>query len=107
MIRRGRRPVDTAVRFEALNLRVAFERWKSEYARLAVFVLNRLEKVESALDERSAEREAWSPRLEASERARAPSGPGLEIVHRDVPRISRALRLDRRPGTRRQTNRGR
>src|SRR5713226_867981 len=52
VIHRSDRPVDAAVRFEALKLGIAFERWKSEYAGLAVLVLDRLEKVESAFDER-------------------------------------------------------
>src|SRR5258708_4926970 len=94
MIRRGDRPVDAAVRLEALNLGVAFERWQSKYARLAVFVLDRLEDIELALDDRPAEREPRRPRLEASELARAPPGPRLEIVHRDVPRITRPLCRD-------------
>src|SRR6266850_1925998 len=107
VICRGRRPVDAAVRFEALKLCVAFERWKREHARLAVFVLYRLEQADFALDERPTDREPWSPRLDASELARAPSGPRLEVVHRGVPRIARPLRLDRRNRTRRQTELGR
>src|ERR1700681_4500538 len=99
MIGRGDRPIHAAVRFEALKLRVAFQRWKVEHASLAVFVLSRLQHVDFALDERASEREAWSPRFDAPELARSPPGPGLEIVHGDVPGVPRPLGLDRRHGT--------
>src|ERR1700738_4213685 len=106
MMCRGSSPVDAAVRFEALKLRVAFERGKPEHARLAVFVLGRLEKVDFPFDERAADGEAWGPRFDASELARAPSEPGLEIVHRHVPGIPRPLRLDRGHGTGREAELG-
>src|SRR5258705_917646 len=64
---RSHGPVDAAVRFEALELRVALERWKAEHPRLAVFVLHRLEEADFALDDRPTERKTRRPRFDASE----------------------------------------
>src|SRR5258708_11854512 len=102
MICGGNSPIGAAVGFEALKPRVAIEGGKAEHPRLAVLVLDRLENIDRALDERAAEREARRPRLDASELTGTPSDPRLEVLHGDMPGIPRPLRLDRRHCTHRQ-----
>ena len=106
MIGRSQRPVDAAVRFDTLKLRVAFEGRKPEDARLAVFVLDRLENADLAFHDRSASRETRSPRFDAPEFAGPPPEARLEVVNGDVPGVSGPLCLDRRHGAGREAELG-
>ena len=64
-------PVGARERLEALQLGVALERRQPEHARLAVFILHRLEKLHLAGNDRAADRHTRGPRLDASELAAA------------------------------------
>src|ERR1700738_2363564 len=96
MIRRAHRPVHAAERLEALELRVALERRKTEDPVSGELVLHGLEHADFSANKWSTDSETWGERLDADELAAAASRARLDVVHLNMPDVSRPLSLDGR-----------